>query len=533
MSTNETVRIYDTTLRDGTQREGLSLTLEDKIRIADRLDQLGVQWIEAGWPGSNPKDAELFARARSHPLKNAKWTAFGSTRRGGTAAAHDPQIDALIQAGTEVVTIFGKTSVLHVEEVLRVALEENLRMIEDSVRHLCSAGRTVIYDAEHFFDGYRENPSYAMETLAAAREGGASFLALCDTNGGSLPWDVEALVRQVVERFGSCVGIHTHDDAGLGVANALAAVRGGATQVQGTINGWGERCGNCDLCTTIPDIELKLKKRCLPEGHLARLTDLARDVAEIANLAPDRHKPYVGRSAFAHKGGVHVAAIRKNARSYEHVDPALVGNETRVVVSELSGRDNVRAHAEMIGVELGDADARSVVQAIKEDEARGYSFDAAEASVAMRIARQHPDYVAPFQVLEYRVILHRNRHGDSISEATIKVDVDGEVHHTAAEHPGPVAALDDALRRALIPVIPAVQSIRLVDFKVRILDGRLATDAVTRVLVDMTDGTHRWSTVGASASIVEASLVALVDGIEHGLALVRRDSQPSLAASAE
>ncbi|MDQ3031674.1 MAG: citramalate synthase [Myxococcota bacterium] len=517
------VRIYDTTLRDGTQREGLSLTCDDKLRIAERLDRLGVAFVEAGWPGSNPKDAELFARAQDRPLRSARWVAFGATRRAHVKAAYDPQVDALIDAGTELVTIFGKSSIAHVRDVLRVTPGENLRMIEDTVAHLVSAGRTVVYDAEHFFDGWREEESYALETLTAARAGGAAELVLCDTNGGSMPWDVEAVVARIARAFECPIGIHAHDDAGLAVANSLAAVRGGARHVQGTINGWGERCGNADLCTVIPDLELKLGMRCLPEGSLAALCEAAREIAEIANIAPDPHRPYVGRSAFAHKGGVHVAAIRRAPRSYEHVDPARVGNRSRVVVSELAGQGNVRSHAEQIGMELEDEEARSVVRAIKADEARGCSFDAAEASVAVRIARARPDHVPPFRVLEYRVIVGRDRAGAPTAEATVKVEIDGRVVHTAGEHEGPVAALDRALRAALEPALPAVARIRLADFKVRILDARLAAEAITRVLVDMSDGTSEWSTVGASSSVVEASLEALVDGIEHGLSLAGRE----------
>lgn len=515
------VRVYDTTLRDGTQREGLSLTCDDKLRIADRLDRLGVTWIEAGWPGSNPKDAELFARAKGRPLTHAKWAAFGATRRAHVRPEHDPQVEALLEAGTEVVTIFGKSSRLHVAEVLRVSLEENLAMIAQTVALLVREGRTVVYDAEHFFDGWREDEPYALETLMAARDGGASELVLCDTNGGSLPWDVEAIVGRVSRAFSCPIGIHAHDDGGLAVANTLAAVRAGARHVQGTFNGWGERCGNADLCTVIPDLELKLGARCLPEGKLAELTDTARELAELANLTPDPHKPYVGRSAFAHKGGVHVAAVRRSKRSYEHVDPAEVGNQSRVVVSELAGQGNVHAHAEQIGLALEEEEARSVVRAIKADEARGYSFDVAEASVAMRIARARPDYAPPFRVLDYRVIVGSDRDGKPTAEATVKIEIGDRVVHTAGEHQGPVAALDRALRAALEPSLPEVASLRLTDFKVRILDGRLAADAVTRVLVDTSDGHDTWSTVGASPSVVEASLEALVDGIEHGLSVAR------------
>ncbi|HEV8248074.1 MAG TPA: citramalate synthase, partial [Polyangiaceae bacterium] len=374
------VEIYDTTLRDGSQREGISYTLDDKIRIAERLDSFGVSYIEAGWPGSNPKDAEFFARARDCDWQHALITAFGSTRRAALGPEKDPSLRALVDSGTKACAIFGKSWTLHVTDVLRTTLEDNLKMIEESVAYLVSEGRRVIYDAEHFFDGYRANRDYAIETLQAARRGGAEVVVLCDTNGGNLPWMVEEAVRDVIAKVGPNVGIHAHDDAGCGVANSIAAVRAGALHVQGTVNGYGERCGNANLCVIIPNLELKLGRSCVAPGRLAELSELARFVAEVANLAPDPHMAYVGKSAFAHKGGVHVAAMRRHADSYQHIDPALVGNEMRVVVSELSGRGNLLHKAEELGLEVGEGAELEALQEIKDAEARGMSYESAEAS---------------------------------------------------------------------------------------------------------------------------------------------------------
>ena len=509
--------IYDTTLRDGTQREGISLAVSDKLRIAEQLDALGVAFIEAGWPGSNPKDAELFRRARDVRWHHAALTAFGATRRAGIAPEDDANLAALVDSGARVCTIFGKTSPLHVREVLRTTLHENLAMIEDSVRFLVAQRRRVIYDAEHFFDGANEDVAYALMTLEAAVRGGAEAVVLCDTNGGTLPWQVEARMRQIVKLMPVPVGIHAHDDTGCAVANSLAAVRAGARHVQGTLNGYGERCGNANLTTIIADLELKLGKRCI-RGSLAELGRVARFVAETANLAFDEHAPYVGRSAFAHKGGVHVAAIQRSPRAYEHVDPALVGNRTRVVVSELSGRANVRAIAEAHDV---DGDVAAVLDTVKEREARGFAFESAEASVALMMRRQQTDYAAPFELVDYKVLVGKRAGTDAFADAAVKVRVRGQVIHTAADGNGPVGALDAALRKALGVIYPELARIHLEDYKVRIIDGREGTSAVTRVLIDHGNGQERWTTVGASPSILEASLVALVDGIEHGLWLAR------------
>jgi 2-isopropylmalate synthase len=514
------IQIYDTTLRDGTQREGLSLSCEDKLRIARRLDDLGVAFIEGGWPGSNPKDAEFFARAQTLDLKHARVAAFGSTCRAGTLPQDDANIRALLDANTPVCTVVGKTWTLHVTDVLQTTLEENLRIIEGSLAYLCSQGRRVIYDAEHFFDGYKADSDYALQTLQAAVRGGAETVVLCDTNGGTLPWEVTEVVRAVKAAVDSPLGIHTHNDGECAVANTLAAVREGCVQVQGTINGYGERCGNANLCSIIADLELKLGLKCLPDGNLAQLYDLAHFVAEVANLAPDEHLAYVGQSAFAHKGGIHVAAMRRNARSYQHVDPERVGNRMRVVVSELSGRGNLLSKAEEHGLTLnGSQDVVNVLNDIKALEARGFSFEAAEASVALMMKRQQPGYTPPFELIDFSVNVEHRLGRGVFAEATVKVRVDGEVLHTAAEGNGPVNALDRALRKALVPVYPKLAHFQLADYKVRILDGDNGTAATTRVLIDTQNGTQRWSTVGASANIVEASWQALADSVEYGLTI--------------
>jgi 2-isopropylmalate synthase len=523
------VDVYDATLRDGTQRVGISLTCEDKLRIAARLDDAGVAFIEGGYPGSNPKDIDFFRRARDRAWKSATLVAFGSTRRAKLAVEDDPQFKALLAAATPACAIFGKSSRLHVTEVLRVSLDENLRMIEESVAYLRTHDRRVIYDAEHFFDGYRDDPAYALESLQAAARGGAEVLVLCDTNGGSLPWQVEEALAGVqrtvaVPNLGDArerpptIGIHAHDDVGCAVANTLAAVRAGVRHVQGTINGYGERCGNVNLCTIVANLELKMGFRALRREGLRELHDLSHFVAEVANVTPDEHLPYVGDSAFAHKGGTHVAAMRRTPLSYNHVDPALVGNRTRVVMSELSGRANVQSLAEEHGVGLEEGADLEVLGAIKESEARGCAFDAAEASIELMMRRRAPGYQAPFRLLDYTVMVG-NRAKQEFAEASIKIAVGAETMHTAAEGNGPVGALALALRKALVTAFPAILAIQLVDYKVRILDGSNGTSAVTRVLIDSRAGARQWSTVGASANIIEASWQALADSIEYGLTL--------------
>jgi len=518
------IQIYDTTLRDGTQREGISLSCEDKLRIARRLDDLGVSFIEGGWPGSNPKDAEFFERARDMQWRRALICAFGSTCRVGGGPEDDPNIAALLDSGAPVCTVVGKTWTLHVTDVLRTTPDENLRIVEKSLAHLRAQGRRVVYDAEHFYDGYRADPVYALETLRAAVRGGAETLVLCDTNGGSLPWQIAEITRAAREAVKHPLGIHAHNDSETAVANSLAAVQEGAIQVQGTINGYGERCGNANLCSIVPALELKLGKPCLPEGHIQTLYEVAHFVAEVTNLSPDEHLPYVGKSAFAHKGGIHVAAMRRNAASYQHIVPELVGNKQRVVVSELSGRGNLLSKAEEYGLAAGDMGG--VLAEIKNLEAKGFSFEAAEASVAMMMKRADAAYRPPFELVDFLVnVQHRTGRG-IFSEAMVKVKIDGELLHTAAEGDGPVDALDAALRKALLPRYPVVKELHLVDYKVRILDGAAGTAATTRVLVDTQRGGRRWSTVGASTNIIEASWRALVDAIEYGLTVGTEPESP-------
>jgi 2-isopropylmalate synthase len=513
-----TIQIYDTTLRDGTQRTDISLSASDKLNIARRLDDLGVAYIEGGWPGSNPKDAEFFRRAAAMSWKHAQITAFGATCGIDRAPQDDANLQALLDSGAGTCTVVGKSSTLHVHEVLRTTLENNLRIIEESVRYLRAQGRRVIYDAEHLFDGYKLDPAYTLETLKAAARGGAQTLVLCDTNGGTMPWEITEIVRAIKAEIDAPLGIHTHNDGECAVANALAAVREGCVQVQGTINGYGERCGNANLCSIIPDLELKLGLRCLPEGGLEQLFEIAHYVAEVANLAPDEHLPYVGRSAFAHKGGIHVAAMRRNLQSYQHIQPELVGNSMQVVVSELSGRGNLISKAEDHGLDSDDlANVGQVLNEVKELEARGFSFEAAEASVMLMLKRQQVDYRPPFELIDFSAMVEHRQGRGIFAEATVKVRVNGEVMHTAAEGNGPVNALDGALRKALCGHYPAVERFHLADYKVRILDGTNGTAATTRVLIDTQNGTRRWSTVGASANIIEASWRALADSVEYGL----------------
>jgi len=519
------VEIYDTTLRDGAQTEGISLSLDDKLRIARRLDDFGVAFIEGGWPGSNPKDVEFFERARDLPWNHATIAAFGSTRRRNIAPEDDENLRALLASGAPVCTLVGKSWTLHVDEVLRVDRAENLAMIEESVAWLVSEGRRVILDAEHFFDGYRADREYALETLRAAVHGGAETVVLCDTNGGSLPWDVERIVREVGQMVDTPLGIHTHNDCELAVVNSLAAVQGGAVHIQGTINGYGERSGNANLCSIIPNLELKMARRCIPDGHLDQLHDLSHFVADIANVVPDPRLPWVGRSAFAHKGGIHVAAMRRSEQAYQHIEPEVVGNRMRVVVSELSGRGNLLSKAEELSVAVpGPGEVSAVLDEIKVLEARGFSFETADASVALMMWRKNPDYRPPFRLIDYTVVVeHRDGRG-TFAEATVKVEVEGKRYHTAAEGTGPVHALDGALRKALHPDFPAVGEYQLSDYKVRILDGEHATGAITRVLIDTRCGDRNWITVGASSNIIEASWRALSDSFEYGLAAGRNGS---------
>jgi 2-isopropylmalate synthase len=516
--------IYDTTLRDGTQGEGISFSVLDKIRIAEKLDAFGVHYIEGGWPGSNPKDAAFFEAVRRHPLTFAKLAAFGSTRRAHTRVDKDPQIALLLEAQTPVVTIFGKSWRLHVTEILGVAPEENRAMITDTVRHLKARGREVIYDAEHFFDGYKDDPEHALATLDAAREGGADLIVLCDTNGGCLPEEISAIFAVAAARVAPVgVGIHTHNDCGLGVANALAAVRAGAVQVQGTINGYGERTGNCNLTTLLPCLQVKMG---LPIARdLAGLTELSFFVDELANCPHDVRAPFIGSTAFSHKGGVHVHAVQKVARSYEHMDPAAVGNRQHILVSELSGQSNVLAKARALGFDLakGSPEVIAILADVKRLENEGYEFEAAEASFELLLRRHLGRYQPLFSLEEYHCNYHRTgNHQYETCEATVKLRVGDVQEYTVAAGDGPVNALDAALRKALRPFYPEIDGIALEDYKVRIIDSHQATAARTRVLIVSSDGRRAWSTVGVSGNIIEASWLALIDGIEYKLGLAEK-----------
>ena len=512
-----TVLLYDTTLRDGTQREGISLSVDDKLKIARRLDEFGVHYIEGGWPGSNPKDAAFFERVARLKLKNAKLTAFGATTRKATRPEDDANIQALLKANTPVVTLVGKSWDLHVTDILEATLEENLEMIGQSVAYFKARDKEVVYDAEHFFDGYKANPDYAVATLRAAADSGADVLVLCDTNGGSLPWEVEEIVQALVTEFDTAIGIHTHEDGGCGVANTLAAVKAGVVHVQGTINGYGERVGNANLCTIIPDLQLKMGYQCVQPEKLTQLSKLSYFVSEVANLPHDKHSPFVGSSAFAHKGGIHVAAMRKNELSYQHIDPTQVGNRRHTVVSELSGRGNVLDKADQYGHEVDKEQARELLGQIKSLEARGFTFESAEASVNVLLLHTQPGYQPPFELVDFMVLVEHRQGRGILAEATVKVRVGDRVVHTAAEGNGPVSALDAALRKALLDVYPQLSQVRLDDYKVRILDSENGTEAIVRVLIDTKNGTKRWSTVGASTNIIEASWRALADSLEYAL----------------
>ncbi|MBS1248507.1 MAG: (R)-citramalate synthase [Chloroflexi bacterium] len=511
------ISIYDTTLRDGTQSEGISLSVNDKLKIARRLDQFGIDTIEGGWPGSNPKDAEFFERARSLDLENAQIAAFGSTRRKDTLPEDDANLQALLAAGTPVVTLVGKSWELHVHDVLETTPEENLAMIEESVAYMQAHGKEVVYDAEHFFDGYKANPDYALGTLRAAAEAGADVLVLCDTNGGSLPWEIGEITGQVGQELDTPLGVHAHNDGGNGTANTLAAVHAGAVHVQGTVNGYGERVGNANLCTIIPNLQLKMGLPCIPPENLAGLADLSYYVDEVANQTPNPYLPFVGKKAFAHKGGIHVAAVLKNEDAYQHIDPALVGNHRRTLVSELSGRGNVIDKAHEFGLDVNREQARAVVKEIKELEAQGFTFESAEASVNLMVRRNQPHYQKPFELIDFMVVVEHRQGRGVFAEATVKVRIGDRVFHTAAEGNGPVNALDAALRKALVDVYPRLKEIRLDDYKVRILDSESGTAANVRVLIDTKNGKDRWSTVGASTNIIEASWRALADSMEHAL----------------
>ncbi|HEX5790702.1 MAG TPA: citramalate synthase [Luteolibacter sp.] len=510
------VKIYDTTLRDGTQGEGFQLSGLDKLRIARRLDAFGIDYIEGGWPGSNPKDVEFFQEAKSLKLKHAKLAAFGSTRRANTPVAEDAQVRLLLEAETPVVTIFGKSWEMQVTEVLRTTVEENRAMIRDTVAHLVKHGREVIYDAEHFFDGYKDSPEHAMRTLEAAAEAGASCLVLCDTNGGSLPSEIMQISLEVRKRIpGTALGIHTHNDCELGVANAIAAVKGGASHIQGTINGYGERTGNCNLTSVIPILQLKMDIPVVP--HLEQLRELSYFVDDVSNNPHFPRAPFVGRTAFAHKGGMHVNAVKKNSRSYEHIQPESVGNTQNILVSELSGQDNILLKANQLGLPLekGSKEAKVILKRVKELEHQGYSFEAAGGSLELLILRELGQHRKTFDLTEYHTSFRQYRDGHApVCEATVKLSVDGTPELTVAEGHGVVNSLDLALRKALLPFYPEIAKVSLVDYKVRIIDSHDATAAKTRVLIVSTDGENSWGTVGVSENIIEASWLALCDGID-------------------
>ncbi|MEM7590357.1 MAG: citramalate synthase [Cyanobacteria bacterium P01_A01_bin.83] len=527
MNQNPVIQVYDTTLRDGSQGEGISLSLDDKLKIARQLDRLGVPFIEGGWPGANPKDVQFFWRLKEEPLQNSQIVAFCSTRRPNIAAAEDKMLKAILAAGTHWVTIFGKSWDLHVRETLKTSLDENLAMIRDTIEYLRSHGRKVVYDAEHWFDGYKQNPTYAIATLQTALTAGAEWLALCDTNGGTLPHEIAQIVTAIVDAIPEAqgkLGIHTHNDAGTAVANAIAAVMSGATMVQGTINGYGERCGNANLCTLIPNLQLKLGYECLGQHELGQLSPMSRLISEIVNLAPDEHAPFVGRSAFAHKAGVHVSAVEKNPLTYEHIQPELVGNQRRIVISDQSGLSNVLHYAAKFGINLSkqDVTCRQILDKLKTLENQGYQFEAAEASFELLMRSILEPGKQLFQLKEFQVhcnIYQEENNPASKAMATIKVEVDGENLLEVAEGNGPVAALDRALRKALVRFYPQIADFHLADYKVRILDGGAGTAAKTRVLVESSDGFKRWTTVGVSANILDASYQAVVEGMEYGLLL--------------
>jgi len=517
--------LYDTTLRDGAQSERISFSLEDKIKIAQRLDEFGFDYIEGGWPGSNPKDLNFFRRIKEIPLKKAKIAAFGSTRRAQVTPEDDANLKSLLESDTPVVTIFGKTWDLHVIEVLKTTLDNNLKMIYDSVKYLKSHNKEVVYDAEHFFDGFKSDPEYALATLEAAVEGGADWIVLADTNGGTLPWEVEDIIKKVKERIKIPLGIHTHNDSGVAVANSIIAVKEGITQVQGTINGYGERCGNANLCTIIPILQLKMGYQVLPEEKLAQLTDLANWVSEVANLPPDPTAPFVGRSAFAHKGGVHVNAVLKNPKSYEHIDPSKVGNKRRFLISELSGTSTIVSKVKELNIDI-DRDsplAKMILEQITHLENEGYYFEGAEASFELLVRHALGQDTKLFDLIGLRVIIEKlGDKEETITEATLKLKIGDNVVHVAADGDGPVHALDQALRKALIEFYPELKNIHLSDFKVRVLNGSTGTAAKVRVLIDSSNSKgDTWSTVGVSTNIIEASWEALVQSIEYGILKMR------------
>jgi 2-isopropylmalate synthase len=510
------ILIYDTTLRDGTQGEDISFSVEDKIKIAHRLDAFGIDYIEGGWPGSNPKDMEFFEQMRHVKLRHAKLAAFGSTCKASSKPESDENVVQLAKAGTPVVTIFGKSWDMHVTEALGTTLERNLEIIFDTVKYLKSKQKEVVYDAEHFFDGFKSNADYALKTISAAESAGADFVVLCDTNGGTMPDEIEKIVNSASQVVKAPLGIHAHNDTELAVANSLAAVRAGCVQVQGTINGFGERCGNANLCSIIPNLQLKMGFPIVPQTTLKTLADLSRFVSEVANLQQRKNLPYVGQSAFAHKGGVHVSAVMKSARTYEHIEPELVGNSRRVLVSDLSGKSNVLYKASELGIDLSgkNGQASEIVNKLKALENEGYVFEDADASLEILIKKDTGEVEIPFELEALRIIIEKKANeGVSHTEAVIKLRVGDKIEHTAAEGNGPVNALDNALRKALLQFYPQLAETKLSDYKVRVVDGSEGTAAKVRVLIETSDRDSNWNTVGVSENIIEASWKALVDSI--------------------
>lgn len=527
-----TIQVFDTTLRDGTQGEGVSLSVEDKLKIAKKLDELGVHYIEGGWPGSNSKDIEFFKRVQGLELKHAKVTAFGSTRRKGIAAEEDVNLIKIVESGVKVASIFGKSWDFHVHTAIQTTLEENLAMISDSVAFLKSSGLEVLYLGEHFFDGYKNNPDYALQTIERAQAAGADAIVLCDTNGGSMPDEIFSIVSAVKERIHITLGIHAHNDCELGVANTLSAVKAGATHVQGTINGYGERCGNANLCSIIPNLQIKLGYSCITDEQLTMLTQSARYISEIANMSMPFSQPYVGMAAFAHKGGIHVSAILKDASTYEHIVPEKVGNKQRVLVSELAGQSNLMSKAQELGIDLNQSDkAREVIQKIKELEHEGFQFEGADASLELLLREAMGAINETFTVESYKIMVEKATDRGNMTEAIVRIKVQDQLILTAGEGNGPINALDNALRKALIPYYPDIENIHLTDYKVRVLDEQGATAAKVRVLVESTDFNNSWSTVGVSSNVIEASWLALIDSIRY--ALIGKQRVEALTAERE
>jgi 2-isopropylmalate synthase len=520
LDSSDSVKIYDTTLRDGSQAEDIAFSVEDKIRIARKLDELGFHYIEGGWPGSNPRDVQFFQEIQSVPLSQAKIVAFGSTCRAGISPQEDPNLQALIKAQTQVVTIFGKSWDIHPLEVLNITLDQNLEIIDQSIRHLKSRVSEVLFDAEHFFDGFKNNAKYALSTLRVAQNAGADCIVLCDTNGGTLPFEIQSIIQRVKKEIPKPLGIHVHNDAGLAVANCLVAVKEGIRQVQGTINGYGERCGNANLCTLIPNLKLKMGIDCISDGQLRRMKEVSRFISELANLPHFKYQPYVGDSAFAHKGGVHVSAVRKNVATYEHIQPERVGNRQRVLISDLSGASNVlyKAAEYKIDFESKDPKIRQILEDLKQLENQGFQFEGAEGSFEILIKKALGQHRRFFELIGFRVIVEKkSEEAPTLSEATIMVRVGDRVEHTAAVGNGPVNALDNAIRKALEKFYPELRQVRLLDYKVRILTTKDGTGAQTRVLIESGDGESKWGTVGVSENIIQASWQALVDSIDYKL----------------